>query len=80
MTDKTYIMAKESGIFEKEVFLQKDNDNFHDYKLLKTTAYSKLWRVSRDGKHFLIKTTKDNFFILIFIYFCRATASLMSKD
>ena len=60
MTDKTSVMAKESGIFEKEVFLQKDNDNFHDYKLLKTTAYSKLWRVSRDGKYFLIKTTKDN--------------------
>ena len=60
MTDKTYIMTKESGIFEKEVFLQKDNDNFHDYKLLKTTVYSKLWRVSRDGKYFLIKTTKDN--------------------
>lgn len=53
-------MTKESGIFEKEVFLQKDNDNFHDYKLLKTTVYSKLWRVSRDGKYFLIKTTKDN--------------------
>ena len=53
-------MTKESGIFEKEVFLQKDNDNFYDYKLLKTTAYSKLWRVSRDGKYFLIKTTKDN--------------------
>ena len=60
MTDKTSVTAKESGIFEKEVFLQKDNDNFHDYKLLKTTAYSKLWRVSRDGKYFLIKTTKDN--------------------
>ncbi len=60
MTDKTSVMTKESGIFEKEVFLQKDNDNFHDYKLLKTTAYSKLWRVSRDGKYFLIKTTKDN--------------------
>ena len=60
MTDKTYIMTKESGIFEKELFLQKDNDNFHDYKLLKTTAYSKLWRVSRDGKYFLIKTTKNN--------------------
>ena len=53
-------MTKESGIFEKEVFLQKDNDNFHDYKLLKTTAYSKLWRVSRDGKYFLIKMTKNN--------------------
>lgn len=49
MTDKTSVMAKESGIFEKEFFLQKDSDNFHDYKLLKTTAYSKLWRVSRDG-------------------------------
>ena len=60
MTDKTSVMTKESGIFEKEVFLQKDNDSFHDYKLLKTTAYSKLWRVSRDGKYFLIKTTKDN--------------------
>lgn len=60
MTDKTSVMTKESGIFEKEVFLQKDNDNFHDYKLLETTVYSKLWRVSRDGKYFLIKTTKDN--------------------
>ena len=60
MTDKTSVMTKESGIFEKEVFLQKDNDNFHDYKLLKTTAYSKLWRVSRDGKYFLVKTTKNN--------------------
>ncbi|MBR6775590.1 MAG: serine/threonine protein kinase [Bacteroidales bacterium] len=60
MTDKTSVMTKESGIFEKEVFLQKDNDNFNDYKLLKTTVYSKLWRVSRDGKYFLIKTTKNN--------------------
>ncbi len=60
MTDKTSVMTKESGIFEKEVFLQRDNDNFYDYKLLKTTVYSKLWRVSRDGKYFLIKTTKNN--------------------
>jgi len=53
-------MAVESGIFDNEVFSEKDDNGFHDYKLLKSTAYSKLWRVSRDGKYFLIKTTKDN--------------------
>lgn len=60
MTSKTNIMAEESGIFDNEVFLEENNNGFHDYKLLKSTAYSKLWRVSRDGKYFLIKTTKDN--------------------
>ena len=60
MTSKTNIMAVESGIFDNEVFSEKDDNGFHDYKLLKSTAYSKLWRVSRDGKYFLIKTTKDN--------------------
>lgn len=53
-------MADESGLFDIDYVSEEKNDSFHDYKLLKATAYSKLWRVSRDGKYFLIKTTKDN--------------------
>lgn len=33
---------------------------FGNFILLKTTAYARIWRASRDGKYFLIKTTKDN--------------------
>lgn len=50
----------ESGIFENKDFELEKNYSYHDFNLLKTTASSKLWRVSRDGKYFLIKTTKDN--------------------
>lgn len=53
-------MADESGLFDIDYVSEEKNDSFYDYKLLKTTAYSKLWRASRDGKYFLIKTTKDN--------------------
>ena len=53
-------MTKESGIFENKDFELEKNYSYHDFNLLKTTASSKLWRVSRDGKYFLIKTTKDN--------------------
>ena len=60
MTEKSHTMADESGLFDIDYVSEEKNDSFHDYKLLKTTAYSKLWRVSRDGKYFLIKTTKDN--------------------
>ena len=60
MTEKSLTMADESGLFDIDYVSEEKNDSFHDYKLLKTTAYSKLWRVSRDGKYFLIKTTKDN--------------------
>ena len=60
MTDKTYDMMNESGVFENKDFELEKNHSYHDFNLLKTTASSKLWRVSRDGKYFLIKTTKDN--------------------
>lgn len=60
MTEKSLTMADESGLFDIDYVSEEKNDSFHDYKLLKATAYSKLWRVSRDGKYFLIKTTKDN--------------------
>lgn len=53
-------MTNESGIFDKDVFSEERRDGFYDYKLLKTTNLSKLWRAVRDGKYFLIKTTKDN--------------------
>lgn len=33
---------------------------FHDFKLLKTTKYAHVYMALRDGKRFLIKTTKDN--------------------
>ena len=60
MTEKSHTMADESGLFDIDYVSEEKNDSFHDYKLLKTTAYSKLWRASHDGKYFLIKTTKDN--------------------
>ena len=60
MTDKTCVMMNESGVFENKDFELEKNHSYHDFNLLKTTASSKLWRVSRDGKYFLIKTTKDN--------------------
>ena len=60
MTEKSLTMADESGLFDIDYVSEEKKDSFHDYKLLKTTAYSKLWRASRDGKYFLIKTTKDN--------------------
>ena len=50
----------ESGVFENKDFELEKNYSYQDFNLLKTTASSKLWRVSRDGKYFLIKTTKDN--------------------
>ena len=50
----------ESGVFENKDFELDKNHSYHDFNLLKTTATSKLWRTSRDGKYFLIKTTKDN--------------------
>ena len=50
----------ESCVFENKDFELEKNHSYHDFNLLKTTAASKLWRASRDGKYFLIKTTKDN--------------------
>ena len=53
-------MFKESEIFPSgDVVIKRDN-NYYDAILLKTTTSSNLYRISRAGKHFLIKTTKDN--------------------
>ena len=60
MTDKTSVMSNESAIFENKDFRLGNNNPSCDFKLLKTTASSKLWRMSRDGKYFLVKTTQDN--------------------
>ena len=53
-------MSNESAIFENKDFKLGNNNPSCDFKLLKNTASSKLWRMSRDGKYFLVKTTQDN--------------------
>ena len=53
-------MSNESTIFENNSYKSDKKDCYYDFKLLKITASSKLWRASRDGKYFLIKTTKEN--------------------
>ncbi len=60
MTDKTLVMSNESEVFENHNFKLCKKDCYYDFNLLKTTSTSRLWRVSRDGKYFLVKTTKDN--------------------
>ena len=57
---KTSVMSNESAVFENQEFKLEKNDSLGDFNLLKTTASSKLWRMSRDGKYFLVKTTKEN--------------------
>ena len=52
-------MSNESAVFENNDFKLEKDDSV-SFKLLKTTASSKLWRMSRDGKYFLVKTTLDN--------------------
>ena len=53
-------MAQESEIYQSYPIEQHKPDGFHDFKLLKTNARNLLYRASKAGKHFLIKTTKDN--------------------
>ena len=53
-------MSNESEVFENHNFKLCKKDCYYDFNLLKTTSTSRLWRVSRDGKYFLVKTTKDN--------------------
>ena len=60
MADKTSVMSNESAIFPNQDFQSDVKILYSDFNLLKTTASSKLWRMSRDGKYFLVKTTKDN--------------------
>ena len=53
-------MIEESELFaDKGVDIAPKNP-FHSPVLLKTTAYARLFRLSRDGRYFVIKTTKDN--------------------
>ena len=53
-------MMEESELFaDKGVDIAPKNP-FHSPVLLKTTAYARLFRLSRDGRYFVIKTTKDN--------------------
>lgn len=52
-------MVKESEIFSSKEVVIKYDSSFQDAILLKTTPSSNLYRISKDGKHFLIKTTKD---------------------
>lgn len=53
-------MSNESAVFENQDFKLEKNNYSCEFNLLKTTASSKLWRMSRDGKYFLVKTTQDN--------------------
>ena len=53
-------MTSESEIYDSKVPSHIEQDGFYDFKLLKTTAYAALYRANKAGKHFLVKTTKDN--------------------
>lgn len=53
-------MEIESEIYDSKVTKEAAPSGFYDFKLLKTTAYSTLYRASKAGKYFLTKTTKDN--------------------
>ena len=53
-------MEIESEIFDKVPTKVEISDDFHSFKLLKTTAYASLYEAHKAGKRFLIKTTKDN--------------------
>ena len=53
-------MQEESTLYEERGSIDRKNIGFYDPKLLITTANMHLYRISKQGKHFLIKTTKDN--------------------
>lgn len=53
-------MATESKIYDSGAVEYSAQDGFQAFKLLKTTAYAALYRASKAGKYFLVKTTKDN--------------------
>ena len=53
-------MVEESEIRKQGGTAVASREGFHDFKELKTTALSRLWIAHKDGKRFLIKTTKDN--------------------
>ena len=49
-----------SDLFTTETDPQPVINGYHDPILLITTAYASLYRISKSGRYFLIKTTKDN--------------------
>ena len=51
---------EESCIFGGKPETGDGEQDFHGFKLLKTTANSSLYLAFKAGKRFLIKTTKDN--------------------
>ena len=53
-------MQIESKLHPNEGFTHTSEEGFYDFKLLKTTSYASIYRAKKAGKHFLIKTTKDN--------------------
>ena len=53
-------MQEESTLYEKRGVIEHKNGGFYGPKLLITTANMRLYRISKQGKYFLIKTTKDN--------------------
>lgn len=53
-------MEVDSEIFVNDSMDSEEKTAFHSPVLLKTTAYARLFRVSRSGRYFVIKTTKDN--------------------
>lgn len=53
-------MTTESEIFDCDTPNIVVDEGYCDLKLLKTTSNAKLYRATRQGKYFLLKTTKDN--------------------
>lgn len=54
------IMEEESRIFEVAPAKSREESSFHSFKLLRTTGYATLSLAVKEGKRFIIKTTKDN--------------------
>ena len=53
-------MIEESQIVSQISEKIPSEQGFHDFKLLRTTAFAHLYIAHKQGKRFLIKTTKDN--------------------
>lgn len=53
-------MSTDSGIFDSECVNADVEQGYYDFKLLITSANAQLYKATRQGKLFLIKTTKDN--------------------
>ena len=57
---KTALMETGSDMFVNNGAVVETENSFHSPVLLKTTSYARLFRLSRGGRYFVIKTTKDN--------------------